>query len=286
MNQYRIICCCFVVFVLAFFTPMSGAAQSVDPSRERAIALWEEAVRAKGGRERLHSIQNFLISSTIDVRDGHGSHEKETERLFAGQGKAWIYTYTPEFTVSLDVTVMNKDRQFCWVTLAPSSSGVPGLSPCIPSTPVKYLIQDPIIYLMETDWLRPEPVRVRTEGKGKKQIEVIETRIAMLRIDFYLDRKTRLPFKLVAEWYGGIGQDSLGGGPMTVELDDYVDIDGIRMPRRVTREPEGEHPVGEVLRRDTERAKYQFNVTYDPKILEGPASRKTKRSDWKVQRQE
>src|SRR5262245_36393298 len=138
MNQSRIICCCLALFFLAFLTPIPSAGQSVDPSRERATTLWDEAVRAKGGRERLHSIENFLISSTIDVRDRHGSNEKETERLYDGQGKAWIYTYTPDYTVSLDVTVMNKERQFCWVTLAPSSSGVPGLSPCIPSTPVKY----------------------------------------------------------------------------------------------------------------------------------------------------
>jgi len=281
MNQSRITRCCFAVFFLAFFTPVQGSGQSVDPDRERATALWEEAIRAKGGRERLHSIHNLLISSTIDVRDRNGSHEKETERLYLMPGGAWIYTYTPDFTVSLDVTVINKERQFCWVTLAPARS-VPGLSLCIPSTPVKYLVQDPVIYLMETDWLRPEPLRVRTEGKGRKQLDVIETRVAMLRVDFYLDRKTRLPVKLVTEWYGGIGQATDGGGPMTVELEDYVEIEGIFMPRRVTREPEGNAPVGEVFRRDTERANYRFNVTYDPKILKGPASKETKRSDWKV----
>ena len=70
-------------------------------------------------------------------------------------GKAWIYTYTPEFDVSLDATVINKERHFCWLTLAPKSNGVPGLSPCIPDTPIQYLVQEPVIYLMETNWLRP-----------------------------------------------------------------------------------------------------------------------------------
>jgi hypothetical protein len=282
MNQLRITTFCFALFFLTFCTPIL-ASQSVDPSREQAKALWEEAVRAKGGRERLHSIENFLISSTIDVRTQMRSTEKETERLYVMPGKAWIYTYTPDYSVSLDVTVMNKERQFCWVTLAPSNS-VPGLTPCIPSTPIKYLVQDPIIYLMETKSLQPEPLRVRTEGKGKKQVDVIETKVAMLRVDFYLDRKTRLPIKLVAEWFGGIGQASLGGEPMTIELGDYVEVEGILMPRRVTREVEGEAPVGEVFRRDTERATYRFNVAYAPEILDGPASRKTKRNDWKLQK--
>lgn len=286
MNESRIIRYCFAAFFFAFFTPIPGAGQSTDPSRARAITLWEESIRAKGGRERLHSIENFLISSTVDLRYRDRSQEEETERLYVMPGNAWIYTYTPDLSVSLDVTVMSKERQFCWVTLAPKSYGVPGLSPCIPSTPIKYLVQDPVIYLMETDWLRPEPLRVRTEGKGHKQLDVIETKVAMLRIDFYLDRKTRLPVKLVTEWYGGIGQATPGGGPMKIELDDYVDIEGILMPRRVTREPDGEAPVGEVLRRDTERATYRFNVTYNPKILGGPAPKTAKRSDWKLQRQE
>ena len=282
MNQFRIITCGVAAIFLTICIPARGAAQSVDPNHERAVALWEEAVRAKGGRERLHKIENFLISSTLDVRTQKRSTETETERLYAGPGKAWIYTYTPEFDVSLDVTVINKERRFCWVTLAPPSSGVPGLSPCIPSTPVKFLVQDPVIYLMETSWLQPEPLRVRTEGKGKKQRDVIETRVGGVQVDFYLDAKTRLPIKLVTEWNGGITQATDGGGPVTIELGDYADIDGIMMPRRVTRALEGDAPVGEVFRRDTERAKYQFNVTYDPKILESPASRKTKRSDWKL----
>jgi hypothetical protein len=286
MNQSRIITCCLAALFLFICTPTHGAGQSTDPSRERAIALWNEAVQAKGGRERLHSIDNFLISSTIDIRTQRGSTEKETERLYAVPGKAWIYTYTPSDDVSLDVTVINKERTFCWVTLAPKSNGVPGLSPCIPSTPIKYLVQDPVIYLMETNWLQPEPLRVRTEGKGKKQLDVIETKVGVLRVDFYLDRKTRLPTKLVTEWYGGIGQATLGGGPMTVEFGDYVDVDGIVMPRRVIREVDGDAPVGEVFRRDTERATYRFNITYNPKILESPAPKNAKRSDWKLQRKE
>jgi|SRR5215213_8183170 len=122
---------------------------------------------------------------------------------------------------------------------------------------------------------------MRTEGKGRKQVDVIETKVGQLQVDFYLDRKTRLPIRLVTDWFGGITQATVRGGLVTVELEDYVAIDGIMMPRRVTRELEGNVPVGEISRRDTENAKYQFNVTYNPTIFEFPASRKLKRHDWK-----
>jgi hypothetical protein len=321
MKRSRIITFCLAALILTICSPTQGAGQSIDPNRERAIALWEEAVRAKGGRERLHSIQNFLISSTVDVwaqtdrerailakasRDQLqssqnfpifstgdvwfqiASGETQTERLYVGPGKAWIYRYTPGFDVSLDAIVINRDRNFCWVTLAPKAYGVPGLSPCIPSTPIQYLVQDPIIYLMETNWLRPEPIGVRTEGKGKKQIDVIETKVGMIRVDFYLDRKTRLPIKLVTDWYGGLSQATGHLGPMTVELRKYVEIDGIQMPGKVSRERDGEGrgPVGEANRLDTERAAYQFNVTYDPKIFESPVPKTVKRRDWKMEAHE
>jgi hypothetical protein len=280
------IACLIGTIILALSTPTQSVGQGADASRERAVALWEEAIRAKGGRGRLHSVQNLLISSTVDVRDQSGSSVMETERLYAMPGKAWLYTFTPESHVSVDVTVINNERDFCMRTLSPKASGVPPLSHCVPTTPYQYLIQDPVIYLMETNWLRPVPVGLRTERKGMKQLDVIETKVGKLRVDFYLDRKTRLPIRIVTDCFGAIGQPTGRHGLMTIELEDYVAIDGILMPRFVTREPEGEAPVGEVFRRDTECAGYRFNVDYDPKIFEFPASKKVKRSDWKQQRHE
>jgi len=280
MNRYRI-ACLLAAIVSAINTTTLTAQENSELKRQRAVALWEEAIRAKGGRERLQSIQNLLISSTIDVRTQRGFNLTDTERLYVMPKKAWIYTFTPQLDVSLDATVMDIERNFCMVTLAPASNDVPSLSMCLSSTPIKFLIQDPVIYLMETKWVRPEPLGFHSEGKGKKQLDVIETKVGQLKVDFYLDRKSRLPIRLVTDWFGGITQATLRGGLVTIELEDYVAIDGILMPRRVTRELEGNVPVGEVFGRDTERASYQFNVTYNPKIFESPASKKLKRHDWK-----
>ena len=69
---------------------------------------------------------------------------------------------------------------------------------------------------------------------------------------------------------------------MTVELEDYAAVEGILMPRRVTRRPRiGETSVAEVSREDTERARYLLNVAYDPAIFDGPAPKDVKRGDWK-----
>lgn len=284
MHRYRLIACLITAIVSAINTTTLNAHQTEELNKQRAVALWQEAIRAKGGHDRLQSIQNLLISSRLDVRDrssrpdvGDGRNLTQTERLYVMPGRAWIYTFTPQLGISLDATVIDIERNFCMVTLAPVPRYVPGVSPCIPSTPIKFLIQDPVIYLMESKWVRPVPSGMRTEGK----LDVIETKVGQLRVDFYLDRKSRLPIRLVTDWFGGIAQATDRGGLVTVELEDYVEIDGIWMPRRVTRWLKGDVPVGEIARRDTEYASYQFNVTYKPGIFELPASRKLKRDDWK-----
>jgi hypothetical protein len=250
--------------------------------RERAKALWEEAVRAKGGRERLQSIQNLLISSTVYVRAQRGSNVKDAVRLYAMPGRVWVYTWTEAFDVKLDATVINTERKLCLVTLAPAH-GVSGLTPCIPETWTQYLIEDPFIYLLETNWVHPVPVRARTEGKGRNQVEVVETEVGKLRVDFYLHRKTKLPFRIVTEWYGDIGRATGTLGQMEVLLEEYTEVEGVLMPRRVTRRllDSERLSVGDPLNGTEERARYQFNVAHDPALFDGPVPKNVKPDSWK-----
>jgi hypothetical protein len=280
MNTNRIttsLVCFFAALTLTVSASAQAPVQKTDANRVRAAALWEEAIRAKGGRERLQSIENFLITSTIDVEAPRGGGLTETERLYAMPGRAWLYEFTPHFDVSLEATVINTKSNLCMVTLSPARGDVPSLSYCLPTTWAARLIQDPVIYLMETKWIRPVPVRTRVEGTGNKQVDVIETEVGKLRVDFYLHRKTRLPFKLVTDEYYGENQMT-GRMELTVNLDDYQNVDGIQMPRRVTRQPD----VGpQIVRRDTERARYKFNVAYNSTIFDQPVSKKAKSGDWK-----
>lgn len=278
--------CLALIFICATRSFAQDNSQNVDTDRQRAEALWEEAIRAKGGRERLHSIESLVISSTIDLylitpafgsKAKSGHVDQQTERLYVMPGKAWLYEFTPSFDVSLEATVINIERSLCMVTLAPSMRSVPGLSVCVPTIWSKRLVQDPVIYLMETRWVRPKPIRTRTEGKGKKQQDVIEMEANELRFDFYLDRKTHLPVKLVTQ------EERDPRMPRRMNLmitfEDYVEVDGIQMPRRVIREP---LLTKVVRRRDTERARYKFNVTYDEKIFNQPVSKNAKFNDWEL----
>ena len=291
MNRPRISYLIFLAtIVICLVTTVAHAHNQIaDANRQHAELLWEKAIEAKGGRQQLHSVNSFVISSTIDIfvnssifgEQPRTSHvDSETERLYVMPGKAWLYEFTPSFSVSLEGTVMDTERNLCLVTLAPIGPmhSVPGLTPCVPTIWSERLIQDPVIYLMETKWVRPLPLRARTEGKGKKQQDVIETEVGKLRVDFYLDRKTNLPVKLVTDNFGGDPRLTRPMGLM-ITLEDYVDVDGIQMPRRIIREPLGHR---DVIRRDTERARYKFNVAYNEEIFKSPVSRKAKPDDWKA----
>ena len=104
---------------------------------------------------------------------------------------------------------------------------------------------------------------------------MIETEVGQLRLDFYLDRKTHLPVKVVTE--GNPGMPGMSRRmDLMVTFEDYLEVDGIQMPRRITRQP----LLTRVERRDTERARYRFNVTFDEEIFNHPISKKAKSKDW------
>jgi hypothetical protein len=164
------------------------------------------------------------------------------------------------------------------VTLSPARGDVPGLSLCLPTTTFEHLVQQPVIYLMETKWVHPEPIGVRLEGKGKKQVEVIETQTGKLRVDFYLDPKTKLPKKLVTHRFMGLWEEMTPSNLITIELSNYENINGIQMPQRVTRLID----LSMGTRIDTERAHYRFDVPYNSAIFGDPAPKNVKRNDWKL----
>src|SRR5262245_8824452 len=71
--------------------PSTSEADAIDPA---AAAIWEQAVAAKGGRERLQSIRNFVVTShevfSRSTRPEVATHE-DIERLYVLNGKMWEF---------------------------------------------------------------------------------------------------------------------------------------------------------------------------------------------------
>ena len=238
-----------------------------DSNRAQAVALWEEVIKAKGGRGRLHAIKNLLIVSKVKVDARRQVDLMETRRLYVLPDRAWLQATTPALGFSIEARVSSIEDGICRVTVSPKHANVRSVSPCLLTEWGTHLMQDPIVYLLETQWLQPKLTGTRVEEISNKRVDVIEAEINGMRVDFYLDGKTRLPFKLVTNQANGVAQ-STRHVVLTVKLEDYANVAGIQMPRKIIRESAARPSM---VSRSIEQAEYSFDVEYKKSLFDEPA---------------
>lgn len=238
--------------------------------QEGAVRVWEQAIAAKGGRNRLHAIRNMVISS-------HGRYKayllKENqfrqETLYLFPDKYWAWDdYRPDI-FGLRVSMYNLETNMKYVI----SDGEPT---CLPE-PItdkergvqrKILERVQLIFLLETQWVKPSLVKASVGNVGGRLVDIVQAEIGERRVDFAIDRETHLPIRV--SFY------SVDRGETYVEnvdLSDYVEVEGIKMPRVV--KSEGSAAV---------RVSYQFNVKYNEEIFNKPPSLKAGPEVWRVSR--
>lgn len=74
-----------LVAVVAFPPPAATISSS------EASSVWEQVIRAKGGRNRLQEIQNVLRSSRIPSRLGLRTFNRVIEQIFVLPEKHWAW---------------------------------------------------------------------------------------------------------------------------------------------------------------------------------------------------
>jgi hypothetical protein len=228
----------FVLSLLAVVSPaiFLGAQTSTvanmtdDKSRLKAESLWEQAIAAKGGRERLYAVRNFAVSSKshfpLSQRPDVAAGISE-ESLYVLPDKWWSFPDYRPGKMAYSIDVLDFQRETRWhagpgkkVTLPPRSD----LDKAV-FEDFKYRFrQAQFLYLLETKWAKPTFIGARTDSIGLKTYDVVETVIAEremrrlvregstkrmqveviddergVRADFYLDRKTHLPVRIAID---------------------------------------------------------------------------------------
>ncbi|HUE81723.1 MAG TPA: hypothetical protein VMM84_06360 [Pyrinomonadaceae bacterium] len=255
----------FVMMLLCIlFSPnwnMQASFQS------EAKQLWERAIAAKGGRERLHAIRNIAISSSgsykplrFRIKPGESITSRSLKRsgivreeLYVLPSKFWAWNDLRPAVFGLRVTMYNYETKMKYVI----SEGEPNRPPEaiedneLSSELQRTLAPVQILYLMESRWIRPEPVNVNTVRIGSREFDVLQTEVAGERVDFTINRKTHLPVRIT--FY-----NQLEGKVYTnvLKLSNYIDVDGIRVP--LTIEMDDGHE---------ERSIVKFNVEYNDDIF-------------------
>jgi hypothetical protein len=232
-----------------------------DESRDESVRLWEQAITAKGGRERLYSVHNMVISENQDYITHKGKKNRvRRERLFVFPNKYWFYDDYGSDVFGIDMHMYNYDTGLEYV-------GAPGnpetrLEPVIDRTKVPWLDNAPIFILLETKWLKPTFVKTSSENIGSKKVDVIETRLNGRRVDFALDRQTHLPVRVS---FHNVNVTDNKMHTHVLRLGDYVNVNGIVVPQMLKLEDEDKRDSGG-------KQTVQFNVEYKESIFREPPS--------------
>jgi hypothetical protein len=243
-------------------TAVSKATTDDDINRAEAERLWELVIKAKGGRERLHAINNVHTISrekylwwfrllTIDY---------QSLNVFPDKSWEWDDQRGSVFGFGIYLHNFEKNIHLAYRDTGNGAAVVPIMRPSKDSIPHLQLH-----LLTETKWVKPVPQSVRREKLDERDVDIVQTLVEALpkdqqKVDFALDRKTHLPMKVIYYWTRN-GQEISGG----VQLKDYVAVDGIKVPAK----------IGRI------RAKYRFNVEYDERIFEQAPNRELGPEAWK-----
>lgn len=69
MRRLVFITCLLLTLLAPAFSVAQVAASAQDSEKQRAQQLWEEAIAAKGGRERLRNVSSLFVKTELDGGD-------------------------------------------------------------------------------------------------------------------------------------------------------------------------------------------------------------------------
>jgi hypothetical protein len=260
--------CCSALAIIGGFgkpatmqTARSTHQTNADPN---AAALWEQAIEAKGGRARLHSVANILESYS----------DKSAVSLYVFPSKLWEWTDDRPTPLGVYVEMINLERDLSYIIREDSG---------VPANKGKYsakgrgewpLSQIQLCFLLETHWVKPVPVVLLSGTIRGKAVDVVQTLVNGDRVDFHLDKKSHLPLEVAFPAKDSIGT-KYGLGTYYATFSDYYDVSGIQMPGKVGHDAEAE--ISQSV---------QVNVDYDAGIFERPPSLKDGPDGWRIKKQQ
>jgi len=258
-----------IILVLLFCGNAFAQSQNVEKAKE----LWEKVITAKGGREKLYSIGNMLVSST-NSKDKLQKTKKLTENFFVFPNKEWQWDDERPSVFGLRMSMRNWETGTHYIVQDNGDPKEQQLEP-IDSEKIKNLRTVDgiakwaglVIYFPETRWWKTNPLSVSEEKIGSYKVDVIQTQLFEKTIDFYLDKQTHLPLRI--RFHNFLSTRNVID-TNTVELSDYAEVAGIKVPMKI-KENDGE----------IYKLNYQFNVEYEESIFTTPPSVEAGSEAWK-----
>lgn len=256
----------FVIGIICYSVFSSGVrGQKAQESGlvPEASRLWELAITAKGGRQKLHQVNSLAVFYEY-------SRGRESNELYVFPNKRWDWFDTgPSSKYPLKASVKDFEQRIACVNQRNITEGCESIGNYSKRS---YLDGPQLLYLLETKWVKPEFLTTSKDALGIRLMDVVKIQLEKFQVSIYLDANTHLPARIAYH-------DDEGGGKLKVnevfewyDLSDYRNVDGIMMPHKISHSHNPKR-----------RLRYEVNPQYDPSVftrkpdlLAGPEQWRTK----------
>jgi hypothetical protein len=240
-------------------TMAESQTNKTDSSLTLASDLWEMAIAAKGGRERLYQVKSLAISDT-------GSPPVVDFMVFPDKFFMWADTRPSK--IGLIVEMFNFESNIGFTIFGDNPPDVrkkQGLNPELRSR----LRNPQLYYFLETRWFKPEILRASKSNISGKSVDIVEVLVKGYgtphRYGIFLDEKTHLPVRIGT--YSDRRQDEMVAW---VDLGEYREVAGIKVPTAIS--SKGGR---------WDRVQIEINADYKPEAFEREPNMKAGPYQWR-----
>ncbi|MGI8468192.1 MAG: hypothetical protein ACR2N3_07050 [Pyrinomonadaceae bacterium] len=261
-----------ISLLVAFVATLSAIHGQNSDSRKEAERIWELAIQAKGGREKLYAVENMLVSSRFTVK--HGVFKKKDARydqFFVFPSKLWIWNDALPEGVGLLINTINLETQTVYFLYPTDLKNPLRKNNEIYESDKQYFRYTQLLFLLESRWQKPKIIGYRIDFIGSQKYDVVETVLDNGMHDIFFDQKTHLPVRIVFHYRGTLSDKTTN---YIYKLEDYQTIDGITLPTKLYAPTAGA----------AEYLSFQINVEYDKSIFEKPPTAEAGSEAWKLKK--
>lgn len=244
------------IIILCFASVTAQVIPTANLEKRDAEKVWENLIKAKGGRDKLHSVTNLLSNMS-----------ESSTRLDIFPNLFWGLSHRADGSPIVSIADFGKNDEY--------SANERGIIDIKHGSFVSNGLLWRVAVLLETKWDKPEVLRVKRIGTGKKMFDVIETIVYGRRVDFIFD-----PEELLVSYVKFYDESEVFYAAFL--FSDYTSIDGIQMPRTWKQSTVygSDDSVWKDRKAKLRAIKFAFNVDFDPKLFKRPL-RAGSKDDWK-----
>ena len=182
--------------VLARSLPGQSEPQPAAGEEAAAVALWEQMIEAKGGRERLHGVETLvetmhfpLVFHNPKLKNGADHYVQ----AIAFPDRIWRWDDERPTVFGMSIWTTNLSTGFHYLVYPGNdvrkSTQLYGETVRLEDTQ--------ILLFNETRWVRPKPIRIRADKYIPRSVIALETQWNGLRWDFWISKKDYLPIRIL-----------------------------------------------------------------------------------------